>query len=163
MRQLFFHRFASDDDGVVQIGAGIRFCARGQGPVPCGSQATAPESGWFPPILSRQGRDAPPGRRILWYLFHPLDWEKSQFLLDTDKHRFYSAKDLKTKGLSDTDEHGYTRIVPWLPGLFRCPGKGKFPAVKTRREIHGLEALPGLPQSDVDTLRRLLSIQTKDP
>jgi hypothetical protein len=38
----------------------------------------------------------------------------------------------------------------------RCPGEGKFPAVKTRREIHGLEALPGLPQSDAGSLRELL-------
>jgi hypothetical protein len=30
---------------------------------------------------------------------------------------FISAKDLKTKGISDTDEHGYTRILPWPPFL----------------------------------------------
>jgi hypothetical protein len=81
MRQFFFHRFASDKDGVVQIGAGIRFCARGQGQVPCGTEGFAPESGLFPPILSRQGQDAPPGRRILWYPFHPLDWEKSLYII----------------------------------------------------------------------------------
>jgi hypothetical protein len=79
MRRFFFHRFAPDNDGVVQIGAGIRFCAWGQGQVPCGTYGFAPESCLFPPILSRQGRDAPPGRRILWYPFHPLDWEKSLF------------------------------------------------------------------------------------
>jgi hypothetical protein len=49
-----------------------------------------------------------------------------------------------------------------IGGVWGCPGKGKFPAVKTRREILGREALPGLPQSDVGNLQRLLSIQTKD-
>jgi hypothetical protein len=71
------------------MGAGIRFCARGQGQVPCGSQATAPESGWFPPILSRRGRDAPPGRRILWFPFHPIDWEKSLYYVGIgEAHEF---------------------------------------------------------------------------
>ena len=46
--------------------------------MPRGTQATAPESGLFPPILSRQVRDAPPGRRNVRYYFHPLDWEKSR-------------------------------------------------------------------------------------
>jgi hypothetical protein len=91
MRRLFLHRFASDHGGVVQIGAGIRFCARGQGQVPCGSQASAPESGWFPPILSLQGRDAPPGGRIPRFPFHPLDGEKSQNLFDAF-NQCYSEK-----------------------------------------------------------------------
>ena len=76
--------------------------------------------------------------------------------------------------LSDTDKHGPSLRPPFLredvkklngggKGILCCPGKGKFPAVKTRREIHGREARPGLPQSDAGDLRNLLSIQTRDP
>jgi hypothetical protein len=46
-----------------------------------GTQATAPKSGFFPPILSRHGRDAPPGLRIFLFSFHPLDWEKTLFII----------------------------------------------------------------------------------
>jgi hypothetical protein len=49
-----------------------------RGQVPCGTQAAAPESGLFPPILSRHGRDEPPGRRIFGSPFHPLECEQSQ-------------------------------------------------------------------------------------
>jgi hypothetical protein len=45
--------------------------------VHCGIQATAPDSGFFPPILSRHGRDAPPGLRIFLFSFHLLDRKKT--------------------------------------------------------------------------------------
>jgi hypothetical protein len=48
-----------------------------RGQVPRGGQATARESWEFPPILSRQVRDAPPAQRIFRYPFHSLDGEKS--------------------------------------------------------------------------------------
>ncbi|KPK88683.1 MAG: hypothetical protein AMJ94_14445 [Deltaproteobacteria bacterium SM23_61] len=57
---------------------GFGFPKGDRGQVPRGTQGTAPESRFFPPILPRQGRDTPPGRRIFRYSFHPCDWEKNQ-------------------------------------------------------------------------------------
>jgi len=41
-------------------------------PVLCGTRATAPESGYFPPILSRHGRDAPLGENISGPFIHSI-------------------------------------------------------------------------------------------
>jgi hypothetical protein len=47
---------------VLSVGSvqGFRFLQGDREKVPCGTQATAPESELFPPILSRHVRDAPP-------------------------------------------------------------------------------------------------------
>ncbi|KPK93313.1 MAG: hypothetical protein AMJ94_03340 [Deltaproteobacteria bacterium SM23_61] len=57
---------------------GFGFPQGDRGQVPRGTQATAPESGLFPLILSRHERDAPPGRRVFLFPFHPLDRKKNQ-------------------------------------------------------------------------------------
>jgi hypothetical protein len=72
---------------------GFGFPKGDRGQVPCGTQATAPESGLFPPILSRHVRDAPPGRRIFRYPFHPLDWEKSNFCTFSRQSKFVAPGD----------------------------------------------------------------------